>query len=122
MVKIRLRRVGLKNQPSYRIVAADKEKPRDGRFLEILGFYNPRTEPSTIEVNEERVYYWLSNGAQLSESVEKIFKQVGLLERYERFREGEQLNTLLAESKEFFDRRIVNQKTKRNKEQNESRE
>jgi len=66
MVKIRLRRVGLKNQPSYRIVAADKEKPRDGRFLEILGFYNPRTEPSTIEVKEERVYYWLSNGAQLS--------------------------------------------------------
>ncbi len=122
MVKIRLRRVGLKNQPSYRIVAADKEKPRDGRFLEILGFYNPRTEPSTIEVKEERVYYWLSNGAQLSESVEKIFKQVGLLERYERFREGEQLNTLLAESKEFFDRRIVNQKTKRNIEQNESRE
>ena len=122
MVKIRLRRVGLKNQPSFRIVAADKEKPRDGRFLEILGFYNPRTEPSTIEVKEERVYYWLSNGAQLSESVEKIFKQVGLLERYERFREGEQLNTLLAESKEFFDRRIVNQKTKRNIEQNESRE
>jgi len=122
MVKIRLRRVGLKNQPSYRIVAADKEKPRDGRFLEILGFYNPRTEPSTIEVKEERVYYWLSNGAQLSESVEKIFKQVGLLERYERFREGEELNTLLAESKEFFDRRIVNQKTKRNIEQNESRE
>lgn len=122
MVKIRLRRVGLKNQPSYRIVAADKEKPRDGRFLEILGFYNPRTEPSTIEVKEERVYYWLSNGAQLSESVEKIFKQVGLLERYERFREGEELNTLLAESKEFFDRRIINQKTKRNIEQNESRE
>lgn len=122
MVKIRLRRVGLKNQPSFRIVAADKEKPRDGRFLEILGFYNPRTEPSTIEVKEERVYYWLSNGAQLSESVEKIFKQVGLLERYERFREGEELNTLLAESKEFFDRRIVNQKTKRNIEQNESRE
>ncbi len=122
MVKIRLRRVGLKNQPSYRIVAADKEKPRDGRFLEILGFYNPRTEPSTIEVKEERVYYWLSNGAQLSESVEKIFKQVGLLERYERFREGEELNTLLAESKEFFDRRFINQKTKRNIEQNESRE
>ena len=122
MVKIRLRRVGLKNQPSFRIVAADKEKPRDGRFLEILGFYNPRTEPSTIEVKEERVYYWLSNGAQLSESVEKIFKQVGLLERYERFREGEELNTLLAESKEFFDRRFINQKTKRNIEQNESRE
>ncbi|MBM3137580.1 MAG: 30S ribosomal protein S16 [Chloroflexi bacterium] len=112
MVKIRLRRVGLRNQPSYRIIAADKEKPRDGRFLEILGFYNPRTEPSTIEVKEDRVYHWLSNGAQPSESVEQIFKQIGLLDRFERLKAGEKVETLLAESKTFFETRTVNPKTR----------
>ena len=55
MVRIRFRRIGLKGQPSYRIVAADKEAPRDGRFLEILGFYNPRTQPSTVNLKEDRV-------------------------------------------------------------------
>jgi small subunit ribosomal protein S16 len=113
MVKIRLRRVGLRNQPSYRIVAADKEKPRDGRFLEILGFYNPRTEPSTIEVKEDRVYHWLKNGAQPSESVEQIFKQIGLLDRFERFTGGEDLDQLMTESKSFFESRVINPKTRR---------
>ena len=112
MVKIRLRRVGLRNQPSYRIIAADKEKPRDGRFLEILGFYNPRTEPSTIEVKEDRIYHWLNNGAQPSESVEKIFKQVGLLDRFERLKAGENQETILAESKTFLDKRTINPKTR----------
>ncbi len=55
MVRIRFRRMGLRGQPSYRIVAADKELPRDGRFLEILGFYNPRTDPATLDVKEDRV-------------------------------------------------------------------
>ena len=64
MVRIRLRRQGLKGQPTYRIIAADKESPRDGRFLEILGFYNPRTEPATVNVNEDRVFDWMSKGAQ----------------------------------------------------------
>ena len=71
MVRIRLRRVGAKGQPSYRVVAADKEAPRDGRFLENLGFYNPRTEPATIQLNEDRIYDWISKGAQMSDSVEK---------------------------------------------------
>jgi small subunit ribosomal protein S16 len=74
MVRIRLRRIGLKGQPTYRIVAADKESPRDGRFLEILGFYNPRTDPATIHVKEDRVYHWMKNGALPSESVGKILK------------------------------------------------
>ena len=74
MVRIRLRRIGLKGQPSYRIVATDKESPRDGRFLEILGFYNPRTEPSTIQLKEDRIYHWMSNGAQPSESVLQILR------------------------------------------------
>ena len=69
MVRIRLRRVGAKKQPSYRVVAADSETPRDGRFLEVVGFYNPRTEPATIQLDEARIYDWLSKGAQPSDSV-----------------------------------------------------
>ena len=98
MVRIRLRRVGLKGQPSYRIVAADKESPRDGRFLEILGFYNPRTNPSTLTIKEDRVYHWMKNGALPTESVEQIFKSVGALDRFERFKKGEAVETLLAEA------------------------
>lgn len=98
MVRIRLRRTGMRGQPSYRIVAADKESPRDGKFLEILGYYNPRTEPATIEVKEDRVYHWLKNGAQLSESVEQLFRSVGLLDRYARYKAGESLEVLLSEA------------------------
>jgi small subunit ribosomal protein S16 len=88
MVRIRLRRVGAKGQPSYRIVAADKESPRDGRYLEILGHYNPRTDPATIVVDEERVYHWMSNGAQPSDSVAQLFRTSGVLERFEARKKG----------------------------------
>jgi len=98
MVRIRLRRIGLKGQPSYRIVAADKEAPRDGRFLEILGFYNPRTNPSTLTLKEDRVYHWMKNGALPTESVERIFKSVGTLDRFERLKKGEAVEVLLAEA------------------------
>ena len=73
MVRIRLRRAGGKGQPTHRIVAADKESPRDGKFIEILGDYNPRTEPATIRVKEDRIYYWLSVGAQPSDAVLQVF-------------------------------------------------
>ncbi len=102
MVRLRLRRIGLRHQPSYRIMAADKESPRDGRFLEILGSYNPRTNPSTVQIDEEKVYTWLRNGAQPSDSVAKVFKSVGLLERYERFKKGEPLETLMAEAAKSY--------------------
>jgi small subunit ribosomal protein S16 len=98
MVRIRLRRVGAKHQASYRIVAADKESPRDGRFLEILGHYNPRTEPATVVVNEERLFWWLSHGAQPSDAVVKILRRIGTLERWERYKQGEDLQALLAEA------------------------
>jgi len=101
----------MRHQPSYRIIAADIESPRDGKFLEILGHYNPRTEPFTLGVNEERVYHWLSNGAQPSEAVAGLFKRVGLLDRYERYKKGEALENILEESKEFFAKRVVNPKT-----------
>jgi|SRR5271157_612032 len=112
MVRIRLRRIGLRNQPSYRIMAADKESPRDGRFLEILGFYNPRTEPFTLEVHEDRIYEWMSKGAQPSESVLKLFKSVGLLDRFARYKAGEPVETLLAEAKTVYEARKVNPKTR----------
>ena len=111
MVRIRLRRVGAKGQPSYRIVAADKEAPRDGRFLEILGYYNPRTSPATIHVQENRIYDLLNKGAQPSESVLKVFGSVGLMDRYERFKQGETIEVLLAEAKSSEAIPIKGQKT-----------
>ena len=100
MVRIRLPRIGLKGQPTYRIVAADKESPRDGRFLEILGFYNPRTDPATIHVKEDRAYHWMKNGAMPTESVQQVFKSAGILDRFERFKKGESLETLVKEAEE----------------------
>jgi small subunit ribosomal protein S16 len=111
MVRIRLRRIGLKGQPSYRIIAADKEAPRDGRFLEILGFYNPRTEPGTVEIKEDRVYDWMNKGAQPSESVQSIFRMVGLADRYARLKAGESAEVLLAEAKTAYDSRVKSVKT-----------
>jgi len=113
MVRIRLRRVGLKGQPSYRIVAADKESPRDGRFLEILGFYNPRTEPATLTIKEDRVYDWMSKGAQPSESVEQLFKTSGLLDRFARFKAGEPVEKLLEEAQAAEAKRGAPVKTRR---------
>lgn len=113
MVRIRLRQVGAKRQPSYRIVAADKESPRDGRFLEILGFYNPRTNPATIAIKEDRVYDWLSKGAQPSESATQVFRSAGLLERYERFKHGESVEVLIQEAAQAEAIRNVNPKTER---------
>lgn len=112
MVRIRLRRVGLKGQPSYRIVVADKEAPRDGRFLEIVGFYNPRTDPSTVDLKEDRIYDWLQKGAQPSESVVKIFKSVGLLARFDRLKKGEPQETLIEEAKAVYATRLANPKTR----------
>ncbi|HHX08088.1 MAG TPA: 30S ribosomal protein S16 [Chloroflexi bacterium] len=102
MVRIRLRRVGSTHQPHYRVVVADKESPRDGRFIEVIGFYNPRTEPGTIELNEERVYHWLSVGAQPSESVQKLFKIVKLDERFNRFKAGEDQEKLIEEASKLY--------------------
>lgn len=80
MVRIRLRRVGAKGQPSYRIVVADQRSPRDGRFIEIIGHYNPRTDPETVVVDAERAAYWLDMGAQPSEAVERMLRKAGAYE------------------------------------------
>lgn len=113
MVRIRFRRIGLKGQPSYRIVAADKEAPRDGRFLEILGFYNPRTEPSTLTIKEDRIYHWMKNGALPTESVGQVFKSAGVLDRFERFKKGEAVETLLQEASEASTKRAAPVRTRK---------
>lgn len=105
MVRIRLRRIGLKGQPTYRVVAADKESPRDGKFLEILGFYNPRTRPATVHLKEDRVYHWMKNGALPTESVAQVFKTSGTLDRWERFKKGEAVETLVKEAEEAESKR-----------------
>jgi small subunit ribosomal protein S16 len=113
MVRIRLRRIGLKGQPSYRVVAADKESPRDGRFLEILGSYNPRTDPASIHLKEDRVYHWLRNGALPTESVEQVFKSAGVMDRFERLKKGEQEEALLAEATEAEAKRAAPARTRK---------
>jgi small subunit ribosomal protein S16 len=115
MVRIRLRRVGAKKQASYRVVAADKESPRDGRFLEVLGHYNPRTQPETIHLKEGRIFHWLSVGAQPSDSVGKLFKIMGTMERYERFKAGEDIEKLNEEAGAVEAARNVNPKTRLDK-------
>ncbi|MBN1230949.1 MAG: 30S ribosomal protein S16 [Anaerolineales bacterium] len=111
MVRIRLRRIGRKKQASFRMVAADKESPRDGRFIEVLGFYNPRTEPATIQLKEDRIFQWLSNGAQLSDSAEQVCRSAGTIERYERFKAGEDIEALLKEATDAEAVRNVSVKT-----------
>ncbi len=73
-VKIRLTRVGSKKNPIYRVVVADSRSPRDGKFIEILGRYNPQTDPSTIELDEEKINDWIGKGAQPSNAVSKLMK------------------------------------------------
>lgn len=97
MVRIRFRRVGLKGQPSYRIVVIDGRKSRNGGFLEIIGHHNPRTQPEVNVVKEDRALYWLSVGAQPSDGVRRILEKNGTMERLKRFHQGEPMANLVAE-------------------------
>ena len=78
-VKIRLKRIGAKKSPFYRVVVADARYPRDGRFIEEIGYYNPMTEPKEIKINEELAQKWLSNGAQPTDTVKTLFKKSGII-------------------------------------------
>lgn len=80
MVKIRLRRTGKTKQPSYRLVVADSRSPRDGKFIEIIGHYNPIRQPKVLEVNADRARYWLGVGAQPSDTVARLLKQISVLD------------------------------------------
>ncbi len=78
-VKIRLRRIGAKKAPFYRIVVADSRYPRDGRFIEEIGYYDPTTEPTTLKVDAEKAQKWVSTGAQPTDTVKALFKKNGIL-------------------------------------------
>ena len=80
MVKIRLRRMGSKKNAFYRVVVADSRSPRDGRFIEELGYYNPLTDPATIKINEEQAKKWIADGAQPTETVRSIFKKSRIID------------------------------------------
>jgi small subunit ribosomal protein S16 len=100
MIKIRLRRVGAKKQPYYRVVIADARSPRDGRFIENIGHYNPRTDPPTFHIKEDRAIYWLQRGAQPTDPVLRMFKKLGTFQKLERVKAGELLMDILAEEVE----------------------
>ena len=79
MVKIRLKRMGAHKKPFYRVVVTDSRSPRDGRFIEEIGYYNPMTEPATISIDEEKAKKWLGNGAQPTDTVKFLFKKNGII-------------------------------------------
>ncbi len=87
-VKIRLKRMGAKRSPFYRIVAADSRSPRDGRYIEVIGTYNPVTEPAKVEINEELALKWLQNGAKPSDTVRNLFSKQGLMEKFHNVKLG----------------------------------
>lgn len=87
MVKIRLRRVGAKNKPSYRIVVADSRAPRDGAFIGIIGHYNPLTDPETVVIDEEQALSWLKQGAQPTATVARLLSNAGIIEKFKTVKE-----------------------------------
>lgn len=91
-VSIRLRRMGAKKRPFYRVIATDSRMPRDGRFIEELGYYHPIEKPAKVSLDEERVFYWLGNGATPSNTVSALFKEVGLLGKWSKKKNGEDIS------------------------------
>lgn len=80
--KIRLRRMGAKKRPFYRVVVADARAPRDGRFIEEIGYYDPTTNPATIKIDEEKALKWLANGAKPSETAKSVLKKQGIIAKF----------------------------------------
>ncbi|MBP1682579.1 MAG: rpsP [Ignavibacteriaceae bacterium] len=87
-VKLRLRRMGKKKQPIYKMVASDSRSPRDGKFLEAVGFYNPLTKPHTLDLKEDRIMYWLNVGAQPTHTVKSLLRQKGIILKKELISKG----------------------------------
>ncbi|MBS1253307.1 MAG: 30S ribosomal protein S16 [Anaerolineales bacterium] len=96
MLKIRLRRQGKKKQATFRVVVADSRSPRDGRFVEAIGHYNPRTEPETVVIKEDRALYWLSQGAQPTSAVERMLEKMGAFEKLQQVHQGVPIEELMA--------------------------
>ena len=87
-VKIRMKKMGSKKKPFFRIVAADSRSPRDGRFIETLGYYNPISNPPEIKLDDDKIYKWLDSGATPTENTRQILRKVGVLERWELLKSG----------------------------------
>ncbi|QED47517.1 30S ribosomal protein S16 [Cytobacillus dafuensis] len=87
-VKIRLKRMGAKKSPFYRIVVADSRSPRDGRYIEIVGTYNPVAEPAIVDINEELALKWLQTGAKPSDTVRNLFSKQGIMEKFHNTKYG----------------------------------
>jgi len=99
-VKLRLRRMGKKKQPIYKVVAADSRSPRDGKFIEAIGLYNPKTNPATVDIKEERAMYWLGVGAQPTDTVKNLLSNKGIILKRELKKKGlneEQISAKLDE-------------------------
>ncbi len=109
-VKLRLRRMGKKKQPVYKVVAADARAPRDGRFIEAIGLYNPKTDPATVEINEERALYWLNVGAQPTTTVKNILSKEGILLKFDMTKRGkteEEINAKVEELKKLHEAKLA---------------
>lgn len=93
-VSIRLRRMGAKKRPYYRVIATDSRMPRDGRFIEVLGYYHPIEKPAKVSLDEDKIFLWLDRGAQPSSTVASLFKEVGLLEKWSKKKKGEDISEI----------------------------
>ena len=91
---IRLKRMGTKKRPTYRFVATDSRMPRDGRFIETLGYYNPIEKPARVKIHEERMTYWLNQGARPSDTVASLMRQIGFMKKYEKQKNGEDVSDI----------------------------
>lgn len=101
-VKLRLRRMGKKRQPIYKVVAADARAPRDGKILEAIGLYNPKTDPATIDIKEDRALYWLGVGAQPTDTVRNILSKKGVLLKKELLKQGLTENEVNAKMEDWL--------------------
>ncbi len=93
--RIRLRRLGAKKKPTYRFIATDSRMPRDGRFVEILGHYNPIAKPALVKIDETKMMYWFDQGAEPSDTVMTLLKQVGFLKKYETKKKGGDISGMI---------------------------
>ena len=114
-VKLRLRRMGKKKQPVYKLVAADARSPRDGKFIEAVGLYNPLTEPHTFEIKEDRVLYWLNVGAQPTSTVKSLLRQKGITLKKELMSKGLDEEKVKSELEEWQKMKEASSKKKREK-------
>ncbi|PKL88135.1 MAG: 30S ribosomal protein S16 [Ignavibacteriae bacterium HGW-Ignavibacteriae-2] len=117
-VKLRLKRMGKKRQPVYKVVAADARSPRDGKFIEAIGLYNPKTDPVTIDIKEDRALYWLGVGAQPTDTVKNLLSKQGILLRKQLVKSGlteEQVEAKLAEWKNAQEAKLAGAVKKQDK-------